>query len=208
VADEKHSWRLGHRVYIATTAAQGCFLGAALSPTADTEGLTKAYGVFAAEAQAHQPGYCPETVNTDGWEQTQKAWQTLFPGVSIILCFLHAILSIQKCLRRTPEQWAILRKKLWNTYHSQNPPQMAQRLRRTREWVMTHIAVPSVQLKMKGMAANASRFSLAFRYPEAYRTSNEVDRLMNVQDRLLYSMQYFHGTDSSATQVLRAMALL
>jgi hypothetical protein len=75
VADEKHSWWLGNRVYIATTAAQGCFLGAALTPTADTEGLTKAYGVFATEAQALQPGYCPETVNTDGWEQTQSAWK-------------------------------------------------------------------------------------------------------------------------------------
>jgi hypothetical protein len=199
---------LGNRVYIATTAAQGCFLGAALSQTADTQGLTKAYGVFACEAQAHQPGYCPETVNTDGWEQTQTAWRTLFPGVSIILCFLHAILSLQKCLRRTPEQWAILRQKLWHAYHSDHPRQMAQRLRRIREWVIAHICVESVHLKMQGIAANTYRFSVAFGHPEAYRTSNEVDRLMNIQDRLLYSMQYFHGTASSASQALRAMALL
>jgi hypothetical protein len=74
------------------------------SHTADTAGLAQAYGVFACEAQAHQPGYCPESVHTDGWAQTQTAWQTLFPGVSVILCFLHAILSLQKSLRRTPEQ--------------------------------------------------------------------------------------------------------
>jgi hypothetical protein len=208
VADEKHSWWLGNRVYIATTAAQGCFLGVALSRTADTEGLTKAYGVFATEAQALQPGYCPKTVNTDGWEQTQSAWKTLFPGVSIILCFLHAILGIQKCLRRAPEPWAVLRQKLWHAYHSHNPRQMAQRLRRTREWVMAHIAVASVQLKMQGMAAKASRFSAAFSHREAYRTSNELDRLMNIQDRLLYSMQYFHGTHASAAQAVRSMALL
>jgi uncharacterized protein len=96
-------------------------------------------------------------VNTDGWEQTQTAWKTLFPGVSLILCFLHAILGIQKCLRRAPEQWAILRQKLWHAYHSQHPRQMAQRLRRIREWGMTHIDVTSVHLKMQGMAANASR---------------------------------------------------
>jgi len=34
------------------------------------------------------------------------------------------------------------------------------------------------------------------------------DRLMNYQDRLLYNMQYFHGTKDSARLQLRAMALI
>lgn len=164
--------------------------------------------MFAQEAQAHQPGYSPETVNTDGWNHTQKAWQSLFPGVKIILCFLHAILSVQQRLRRYREQWEILRQKLWHAYHSENPRQMAQRLRRAREWVMAHISLTSVQTKMQSIALKASRYSVAFQHPEAYRTSNEVDRLMNIQDRLLYSMQYFHGKRSSISQGLRAMALL
>ena len=35
-----------------------------------------------------------------------------------------------------------------------------------------------------------------------------LDRLMNYQDRLLYNMQYFHGTLDSDRLHLRAMALL
>lgn len=35
-----------------------------------------------------------------------------------------------------------------------------------------------------------------------------LDRLMNYQDRLLYNMQYFHGSLDSARLHLRAMALL
>jgi hypothetical protein len=52
VADEKHSWLKGERVYIATTAAKDCILGASVATSASQVDLEKAYGVFASEAQA------------------------------------------------------------------------------------------------------------------------------------------------------------
>ena len=48
----------------------------------------------------------------------------------------------------------------------------------------------------------------AFSYPQAYRTSNALDRLMNYQDRILYSIQYFHGHATSALLYLRSMAMI
>ncbi len=51
-------------------------------------------------------------------------------------------------------------------------------------------------------------FFVAYQFPQAHRTSNMVDRLMNHQDRLLYTMQYFHGDKKSARLYLRSMALL
>ena len=46
-------------------------------------------------------------------------------------------------------------------------------------------------------------------HPETFNTTSKaLDRLMNYQDRLLYSMQYFHGTWQSARLQLRAMALI
>ena len=51
VADEKQSWLKGERVYIATTAAQDCILGASVAPSASQADLEKAYGVFASEAR-------------------------------------------------------------------------------------------------------------------------------------------------------------
>lgn len=52
VADEKHSWLKGERVYIATTAAHDCLLGAAVAPTASQADLQAAYSCFAQEATA------------------------------------------------------------------------------------------------------------------------------------------------------------
>ena len=92
VADEKQSWLNGERVYIATTAAQDCLLGASVALSASQAALEKAYGVFASEAQALDAEYAPETVNTDGWQATQGAWKALFTHITVILCFLHAFL--------------------------------------------------------------------------------------------------------------------
>ena len=47
VADEKHSRVDGKKIYIATTAGEGCILGAAVSESASEAALTQAYGVFA-----------------------------------------------------------------------------------------------------------------------------------------------------------------
>ena len=82
LADEKHTWWQGEKVYVATTIADGCLLGGELSVTAGTEDLQAAYGVFAQEARELNPDYQPQTVNTDGWEATQKAWKNLFSGVT------------------------------------------------------------------------------------------------------------------------------
>ena len=59
VADEKHSWLKGERVYIATTAAQDCILGASVAPSASQADLEKAYGVFASEARTLDADYAP-----------------------------------------------------------------------------------------------------------------------------------------------------
>src|SRR5438132_13851460 len=45
VADEKHSWLQGERVYIDTTVAQVCILVASVAPSASNADLAKAYRV-------------------------------------------------------------------------------------------------------------------------------------------------------------------
>ena len=51
--------------------------------------------MFAEEARSIKPDYAPETVNTDGWQATQNAWQHWFPQITVILCFLHAFIKIR-----------------------------------------------------------------------------------------------------------------
>ena len=47
----------------------------------------------------------------------------------------------------------------------------------------------------------------AFDYPDAYRTSNMIDRHMEPMDRWLCSSRFFHGHLSSAERQVRAWAL-
>ncbi|PON12626.1 hypothetical protein C2W62_38640 [Candidatus Entotheonella serta] len=61
VADEKHSWLKRQRVYIVTTVAKDCILGASIAKTASQKDLETAYGVFANEAFYHHPTNQPKS---------------------------------------------------------------------------------------------------------------------------------------------------
>lgn len=187
----------------------GCFLGVGLSESADAEDLTAAYGIFAREARELQPDYQPQTVTLDGWEATQTAWKRLFPTIVVLRCFLHVVLGIQERCRTQKELYQRLSQDLWHLFYSLNPAQFGQRLRRLWEWASANPDLPQVlRDKLAKLRATAQNFKLTFTYPLAYRTSNLVDRLINYQDRILYAMQYFHGSKAAAQQALRAMAML
>jgi len=118
VADEKHSWLQGERVYIATTAAQDCILGASIAPSASQVDLGKAYGVFASEAQVLDADEAPQTVNSGGWQETQGAWKALFTQITVILCFLHAFLKLRDRATKTlGDAFAQVQKRVWEAYH-------------------------------------------------------------------------------------------
>ncbi len=154
------------------------------------------------------PDYRPQTVNTDGWEHTQAAWQALFPSIEIVLCFLHTVLGIQQHCRRAKDVFLTVTGKLWHAYQAKTKRQEAQRLRRLQEWAASHVEQETVQQKLLSLGSKAVNFQVAYDFPDGYRTSNALDRLMNYQDRLLYNMQYFHGTLAAARLQLRAMALI
>lgn len=170
-------------------------------------GVTASYEQFKVEACNLKPDYQPLTANTDGWEHTQRALKNLFPGITLILCFLHAFLKIRDRCKRYKEQLRSISGKVWDIYHTATVAQFSQRIRRFREWAVT-IAIDSVREKVLGLCDRASEFKKAFSHPEAYRTSNGLDRLMDYQDRILYSIRYFHGNKRSALLYLRAMALI
>jgi hypothetical protein len=208
LSDEKHTQWLGNKAYVATTVASGCFLGVEFSHTAATADLQTAYGVFAQEARDHHETYQPKTVNTDGWESTQIAWGRLFPGVTLILCFLHSILAIGQGCRSQRALWHTLMGLLWAVYHALNAPEFIARLRELQVWAIGQSLPDKTLTKILRLSLKASEFTIAYDFPDAHRTSNMLDRLMNYQDRILYSMQYFHGHRNSANLCLRAMAML
>jgi hypothetical protein len=209
VADEKHSWLKGERVYIATTAAKDCILGASVAKSASQTDLEKAYGVFASEAQAMDADYAPETVNTDGWSATQHAWKALFHQITVILCFLHAFIKIRDRAKKAfGELGQEVQKRVWDAYHAPSKRAFAQRLRRLRAWASEVLPASEMKQKTLDLCDKRDAFSPSYDHPLAHRTSNMVDRLMRFLDRAFFNAQYFHGLPESAENRVRALALL
>jgi len=198
----------GKKVYIALTAGQGCLWGAGISEDGGKEGLGQAYGEFKEEAKEISPSYQPLTVTTDGWEAIRSAWKILFEGITLILCFLHEVLKIREVCRSKPQQCQRLCQKLWEVYQGTTKRQFAQRLRRFLEWVKKQKLSEVITAKVRRIHLKSHLFQSALDFPDAYRTSNQVDRPMNYFDRVLYSMQYFHGNLTSARLTVRSLALL
>ncbi|HSQ54597.1 MAG TPA: hypothetical protein VLM40_02545 [Gemmata sp.] len=208
VADEKHTTLDGQKVYLAATVGQDCCLGMALAETADEDDLTAAYGVFRHEARDLDPAYRPETVNTDGWQATQAAWRTLFQGVTLILCFLHAFLKIRERAVHLKETFAVLRERVWEAYHAPDARSFSQRLRRLREWAKTHVDKPVVREEVLALCAKRAAFVTAYAHAGCHRTSNMVDRLLRRLDYHLYCTQHLHGSTTAADEGLRGWALI
>ena len=209
VADEKHSWLKGERVYIATTAAKDCILGASVAHTASQVDLEKAYGVFASEAQALDGDYAPETVNTDGWQATQNAWKALFTRITVVLCFLHAFLKIRDRAKKAfGELGQDVQTRVWEAYRATSKRAFSQRLRRLKEWAGHALPESDMKRHTLDLCDKRDAFSQSYDHPLAHRTSNMVDRLMTFLDRAFFSAQYFHGMPASAESRVRALALL
>jgi hypothetical protein len=208
LADEKHARLNGEKAYIATTVGQECVLGAAVALAADEPELTAAYGIFQQEACHLVPDYQPETVNTDGWLATQKAWCALFPLIVMIECFLHAFLKIrQGCQKRLKTIYGDIQQQVWDIYHAPNPATFQQRMNAFQAWAQQTVTGTALE-SIEKLSAKAERFLLAFKHPEAYRTSNMLDRHMLPMTRWLEHARHFHGHWTSAELQVRSWAVL
>lgn len=207
LADEHHQKLNGRKVYVATTVAQGCCLGAALSASSGQEGLTEAYGVFKEEAQDVEAGYSPKTINADGWAPTRAALVALFPLAVVLRCFLHGWLGIRDRGKHLKGQFKELGDKVWGAYRAPNRRSMAQRFRRLREWAEEKLkgAVLAQVLKLCG---RGKEYGVAYDHPGCHRTSNMLDRVMRQMNRYWESGQHLHGSVRAGERHCRAWALL
>jgi len=209
LADEKHTRFQGNKAYIATTVANDCVLGASISLTADEKGLTEAYSHFKDEAQRLDPEYEPETVNTDGWWSTHLAWKSLFTSIIFIPCFLHAFIKIRSRGKRLGDTFFDIQQQVWDIYHALSRAEFLTKIDCLQFWTeanadkLTDVVIKAI----KKLCSKADAFVLTFEYPDAYRTSNMVDRHMEPMSRWLYSARYFHGHLLSAELQTRSWAL-
>ena len=121
----------------------------------------------------------------------------------LVLCFLHAVLKIKDRCRGELRYHGVER--AWRVSQATTKRQFAQRLRRLAEWTPAHLSGAVAEMVLKRCHRRAD-FTPASDCPQAHRTSNAVDRLLNYQERLLYAMRYCHATTASARLAVRAMA--
>jgi len=206
LADEKFTSMNGERIFVATTVGDDVMLGAATSPSAQTDDLTVAYNEFKTEATRLNPDYQPKTVNTDGWKQTKAAWLTLFPLIAVLRCFLHAFIQIRMRCKSKPV-YPRVRYLIWRIYHARS---------QTACYMAFNTFLNFAQEHLQGEALNAvNRFKSrraelmrARRYPGAHRVSTMLERHMQPMTRCLYMARDFHGHRNTAHLLVRGWTLL
>lgn len=208
-ADEKHTRLLGEKVYVATTVAGECILGARIAPNAGDVALTKAYGQYKEEAADIKPDYAPVTVNTDGWAATMNAWKANYANIVTILCFLHVFIKLRDSgKKKFKEAFEAIATKLWHAYEATNKRSFSQRVRRLVEEASKRNTPDSMMQTLQRLQARLPQYSVAYDYEGAHRTSNMLDRLMQFMDRHFFAMRYFHGTFDAAELSIRGWSLI
>jgi hypothetical protein len=208
-ADEKHTRILGDKSYIATTVGGQCILGASIAKNAREGGLKDAYQVFKDEVQCIKPDYEPATINIDGWKPTYNVWTLLFSSAVIIYCFLHVFIKIRdRGKKKYKDIFEKIADKLWGCYRADTKRSFSQRIRRFVEWCKKNDAPETLSDPIVKLRQNIFDYSSAYDFPEAQRTSNMIDRLMQRMDRHLFTTQYFHGSFQAAELSIRGWALI
>ena len=207
LADEHHQTLEGEKVFIATTVAEGCCLGACVAPAASTEDLKDAYAVFQQEAENVQPGYAPETVSTDGWKGTRAAWVLLYPQIVLLLCFLHGWLKIRDVGKHLGSKFFELGEKVWSVFRAQNRRSFAQRLRGLRQWANKHLTGIVLEQTLN-LCRKKDQWKTAYDHPEGHRTSSMLDRVMRGMNRYLDAGLHLHCSMEAAERHCRSWALL
>lgn len=203
-ADEHHlQWR-NAKGFLAMVAAKGCILAASLTTSADEQHLTEAYGVFHAEARDVAPDWQPKSINTDGWKATRSSLRSLFPRVLLVLCFLHGFLKIRDRCRKDHG----LHQRVWDVYRAETEVEFRAGLIELKQWSETEELREPVQTALEKLFSHADEYASSYTEPEAYRTSNQVDRPMNRLGRSLYASRGLHGHQASSERRLRGLSLL
>jgi len=203
-ADEHHLKWCKEKGFVALTVGQDCILGLALTAGADDAHLEKAYGQFEQEVRQVAPEYAPRTVNTDGWAATQNAFQHLFQGIAIILCFLHGFLKVRDRCRKNKE----IHDQVWHVYRAETAEEFRQRMEQLKQTSDRSASKATVKEMIDKLHKRTDEYVLSYQHPGCHRTSNAVDRPMNALHRQAYAGRGLHGHQWSSERRLRGWALL
>lgn len=65
-----------------------------------------------------------------------------------------------------------------------------------------------VKAKIQDLCNKEPHFVVAYDHSQCYRTSNQIDRPMNILDRYLYQIRYFRGNWKTTNLKIRGWAMI
>ena len=105
------------------------------------------------------------------------------------------------------DSFHLLSQKVWEVYHAVDAAAFRLQATELLTWAETN-TTGYVLDAVRKLCSKVDRFILAYDHPLAHRTSNMLDRHMNLMDRWLDGSRFFHGHWTSAEHSIRAWALL
>jgi hypothetical protein len=92
-----------------------------------------------------RPEYAPKKVNADGWAATWNGFQTLFPQITMVLCFLHRFLKIRDRCRIAHG----LHRRVWDVYRAATAEEFQRLMNESQRWCATQTWTASEREMLK-----------------------------------------------------------
>ena len=131
-------------------------------------------------------------------------FKSLFPGIAVILCFLHGFLKIRDRCRKNHD----LQARVWEVYRAPTAAEFWSRRADFQNWFPSQNCTASVGEMVAKLSKKTEAYIVAHDHPGCRRTRNAVDRPMNRLCRLMYAGRGLHGHQASSERRLRGWALL
>ena len=131
-------------------------------------------------------------------------FKSLFPGIAVILCFLHGFLKIRDRCRKNHD----LQARVWEVYRAPTAAEFWSRRADFQNWFPSQNCTASVGEMVAKLSKKTEAYVVAHDHPGCRRTRNAVDRPMNRLCRLMYAGRGLHGHQASSERRLRGWALL
>ena len=215
LADEHHIRIRRTKAYVSTVVGKGCILGIDVVYQASTQALKTSYGRLIRALRQRWPTFRLLSVNTDGWQATQRAWRELCPHIAVLECLLHAFLKVRdRASKKALDVYCHAADKIWSIYRSPSRASRAQYIRHLKAWAQAYLA--QKQCPVRAMFDNVIKFcnkkdrwqQHIGQQPGAHLTSNALDRLMKFMSAHARNSQMFHSNLNATQRNWHAFALL
>lgn len=215
LADEKHAKCLGEKVYLPTIVTGRVIWHLGYVTDKSAAAFKGSYGKFRQSAQHLDPGYRVKGILTDGFESTIKSLRSLFPGVRIGNCVLHAAKKVNGKIKAIP---SALRKNLSFQFYDLFQKALerksmvifsfSQKLRRFAEKVKKVAGTENADRISEWIKEKKTGWFALLEDVNIPATSTLLDQAHNAVDRKLFMMKGFHHKKGSQEQFINALAIL